>query len=101
MEIKILNQGAITVNRNGNVHRMSDNVCAIVLDLKAKYAEIFSVGSDDCSNPTIAFSVNEDTLYFDESLKNEITEISLPDFTNWNVWSINVSKYAVYVCLVK
>lgn len=97
----ILTQGAIEINQ-AYIHQRSETVVAIFIDMKTKRADILSVGCDDNNNPTIMLEANEESVFLKKDVEREKpTEISFPEFKNWDVWSVNVSKYTVFVCLVK
>ena len=100
-EIKILRQGAVRVN-NATIQKEGNGVVAIGIDMKSKWVEIDCTSNNDNGNPTILIGANEDTIGLSYSVANDQpTEISLPAYKGWKIWSINTSRYTIYLCLIK
>ena len=97
----VLTQGAIVIN-HAYVYQGSSVVFAIAVDMKTKRADVLSTGCDENGYPTIALEANEDSCNLKEDVEREApTEICFPQFKDWAVWSVNVSKYTMAVCLVR
>lgn len=92
-------QGAIKVN-SIHIRAESAEVVALAIDTESRRAEVFCTGSDD-GIPLIQLGENEYTLYTDESLKGQPTEIKFPEYPGWSVWASDSSRYTIYICLVK
>jgi hypothetical protein len=97
----VLTQGAIQIN-HAYVYQGSSVVSAIAVDMKTKRADVLYSGCDENGFPTIALEANEDSCHLKEDVEREApTEICFSQFKGWCVWSVNVSKYTMTVCLVR
>lgn len=97
----VLTQGAIQIN-HAYVYQGSSVVFAIAVDMRTKRADVFSTGCNENGYPTIALEANEGSCHLKKGVKRDApTEICFPQFKDWSVWSVNVSRYTIAVCLVK
>ena len=100
-QTRILHQGAMLINRS-LVYERSKNICAIIVDMKSKRGDILCDGSHDDGSPTIAVESVKSSVHLNpKTSADDPTEIAFTDFKGWTVWSATVSKYTIYVCLVK
>ncbi len=101
IEITINKQGATLVNC-GNVLEISENIVALEIDLKSKNCEVIS--SYYCSDGKrgIILGANENSLHLHENIdRDSLTEIEFPQFKNWSVFSWNIGRYTLNVCLIR
>ncbi len=100
-KIKILTQGAILIS-HAYMYQEGENVCAIAVDMRTKRADIFSTGNDENNCPTISIEANECSQPLKKGIDRTMpTEISFPKYKDWNIWSAEVIKYTIHICLVK
>jgi hypothetical protein len=112
-KIKVARQGApIISNKNASIVSMHEDIIALTIDMKSKYCKVGSTGSvstnwDKLENqlnfiPTINISSTEDSLYLKKGKDlDEDTEISFPEFPNYNVFSTDCGRYSINVTLIK
>lgn len=72
----------------------------ISFDLKSKYAEVLSWGSDD-GYPVVYLWAAERTLKTNEAMKDIPTEIKLKDYRGWDVLGTDVGRYSLTIFLEK
>ena len=104
IETKILvtHQGAIQVN-DAYILKKSDEIAAVSVDLKSKYAIILSSGVNELGHPTLAFCADEKTLKLFDGIDGDMpTEISFPEFEGWNIWiTSGCGRYTAEICFLK
>lgn len=100
-KIHIAEQGVVRVNA-AHIHRATEGIACIYLDLHSKRAELIGVGSGDDSAPCVYLGANENTLHVGDSLPRENwTEVRFPDFVGWRVFAADgPARYTLAVCLV-
>jgi hypothetical protein len=97
----VLTQGAIQIN-HAYVYQGSSVVFAIAVDMRTKRADVLSTGCDENGYPTVALTANEGSCHLKKGVEREApTEICFPQFKDWAIWSVDVSRYTIAVCLVK
>ena len=100
MTVKIkIRKGPISVN-GATILASGDNIVAISIDLKQKWACLDCIGYDEKSIPSI-FLIGDDRTIGVAKSKNELTEIKLPEYENWDVFSCTVNRYSASICLIK
>ncbi len=92
IEIKISLQGEPVVNE-GWVKAEGENVIALEIDMETKYCEVDSLVFGGV--PGIIIAANSD-----ESLKNP-TWIEFPEYPEYRIWSAQIFRYTLCVCLIK
>ena len=98
--IKIGHIGAIEVS-NAYVFASGKSV-AIAVDMKSKRGELDSISEGENGEPAIWVSAIEDSVRLNKSVdKDEPTEIIFLDYKGWEVWSADVGKNTIRVCLIK
>lgn len=70
------------------------------MDLKSKYAEIKSIGSDG-GIPMIILEATENTLEVDENNDCAYTEIQFQELGGWGIWANYLGRYMLNICFVK
>lgn len=98
-KIEITNQGGPIAN-DAYILEKGDRVAAVLVDFETKYCEIFATGGNG-ENPNICIGCSENSLHYKEGLKDDITEISFPKFTGWNIFCAEFSRYSLYICFTK
>ena len=100
IDIKIQG-GPILSDIYGYIETKGKNIVAIEIDLKSKYCDVdYTIhGSDgDCG---IGIVATEESLHINKKKKEVATEIYFPEFNGWYIWATNLSRYTLYVCLVR
>ncbi len=94
-------QGAMLIN-HAYIHQAGTNVCAIAVDMKSKRGEILCDGCDENNSPMIIIEAVKESMHLKKGVKRtEPTVMVFPEFKHWSVWASNVTKYTIYICLVK
>jgi hypothetical protein len=88
LEYNIICEGLVEIT-NAYVYQGSSVVCALVIDFE--YDSTVSVFTIDSELPTISLMTEG---FF-------ATEIELPQFKGWNIFSITVSSNSVFCCIVR
>lgn len=97
---KVIHQGAMVIN-HGYIYEHSENICAIAIDMKSKRGEVIGDGMDN-GIPSVIIGANEESLKLHKTKpKDSMTEIEFPNHKGFTVWSAQISKYTIRVCLVK
>jgi hypothetical protein len=100
-EISIVQQGPMRIN-HAIVCERGENVVAIVVDMASKRGAVCGEISDEDGVPAVMIEANEHSLHLDEKADTRLdTMVAFPAFKGWRVWCADVSKYSVYVCLVR
>lgn len=99
--VKIIEQGAPVVHDDSAyISHRGENIAAIVIDLASKRCEFF--GEDDGEKCLLYISTTEDSLHLKEESSREVmTLIELPEFAGWRVFLANICKYTLRVCVVR
>lgn len=88
---KVDTQGSVKVE-HAYIWRSAPGLVAIgVQTVKRSILEATGGGDDD--GPTIILATNEED--------DNPTVISFPHYADWDIWSADVSKYTVHLCLYK
>lgn len=96
--MKIKSQGKVALS--DMKYYTLDNTITILIDLKAKRAEILGVGThheNGESTPLISLSYSNETIYLDDSYNDNITEISFPEYNGYDILWANISKYTLTI----
>lgn len=91
--------GEVRVNKC-TLRSVSEEIMALSVDLESKRAYISTWGGDD-EGPILMLGADEGTLHTDTALAGELTVLSWPEYAGWSIWSADLRKYTLYVCLVK
>lgn len=98
MTIIKVTRGAVSVNE-AHIHREGPGVVAIYLDLNSKRADILCTGSNGF--PSVTLGANNETLHLDETKDPEsLTEVEFTGYPGWRVFSADLARYTLAVCLV-
>jgi hypothetical protein len=82
------------------IYRKFSDVALCTIDLTTKYVDIFSIGGG--KHPILLLTATKDSLNLDKRFKETIAEITLNEFdSSWSIWSVNSSRYTVYLSLFK
>ena len=95
----VKNQGAAIIN-HGWIQALSETVVAIGIDMRSKRCIIGATGSDG-EVPLIMIDTNSESLHLKLGKEGELTEVAFPDFKGWSVWSADIARYTVAICLIK
>lgn len=68
-----------------------DNLAAIGISLNEKDCRIFAIGNDN-EIPVINISNSNDSAQ---------SQISFPEFEGWRVWAAEISRYLLYIALIR
>ena len=98
VKLSIRTHGQVVVN-DAILYAEGETVCAISIDLKSKYAEIFSLGCDEHC-PEIILEATDRTIHTTKS-ESEFTTIRILNYEGWQVYTATVSRYTLMVCLTK
>ncbi len=77
-------------------HKKHEDVALLVIDMYDKRGKIVGCGSDD-DIPMIMIEKCDN----DEKDYKNILCISFPEYQGWNIWSINISKYSIFIAMGK
>lgn len=101
-EINIKRQGA-PVADYAYIERESDEIALVVIDMKSKGCVIkYVFGSLYGDPPSVIVGTDEHSLHLSEEFdRDETTEIELPEFTGWSIWTESEGRYDLYLCLIK
>lgn len=92
--------GAVQVN-NAYYFAKGEEVIAVGIDLKSKYANKFATGSDG-NHEQIFLSADENTLEIAKGKTiDDVTVITFVGLTVWSLWSCDVSRYTAHLCFTK
>ena len=95
-KFEISKQGAVKIEY-GYIIRKGDGFVALELETSPKHARLWGTGSDDEDGiPIIQVALN-----VEEGEDPNITEIRFPEYPGYNAWSVTISRYTTYVCLLK
>ena len=85
-----------------NLQILVFSLALFIIDCKDKWLEISATGCDG-KCPVINLDFNESNSDFiaGEFPKKELTELTFPDYPNWDIFSCDISKYSLKICLVK
>lgn len=93
-------KGALLINR-AFLYKKYKDIALVIVDMKSKRGEILITGNSD-GFPDMYISATEDSLYLNTKCKKDKpTLITFLGFKNWNIITTGISKYSVFVCLVK
>lgn len=98
LKVNINIQGQPIINY-AFIHKKSDGLVAIAVDMTSKRCEIVATGSND-NVPVVCVEPTEDSLYLGDA-EQSITEIEFPEYEGWDIWAADASKYSICLCLVK
>jgi len=101
MEIKIVHQGKPIVNGDtAHIKAESDDIIAAEIDMKSKHCDILFHSTDDEHNPVIAIIPTEHSLFLDDQ-KEGATEVSMLGYKKWDIFTSEIVRYTLRVCLIK
>lgn len=101
LKMRVTNKGAVRVNF-AYIERSGSAVSAVGIDLGSKWASVLGASVNQAGSPTIAFEATKRTTNLAQCIHIETpTEICLPQFKGWTVWSVECSRYTARVCLIK
>lgn len=98
--ITIVNQGKPVVN-HAAIYRRGDGVVAAFVDLGSKRCQPAGTEWTDGEAPVIGIEHVEGTSLHPHKTAEGDTSIRFDDFAGWTVWSSSISRYELFVCLVK
>ena len=100
--INIKRQGA-PVADYAYIERESDEIALVVIDMKSKGCVIkYIFGSLYNDPPSVVIGTDKYSLHLsDEFDRDETTEIELPEFIGWSIWTWSEGGYDLYLCLIK
>jgi hypothetical protein len=99
--IAIDHKGAVIIE-NATIYRQGETVAAIALNMETRYADIAGRGNDENGFPQIGITANSNSEPLDKDYpQDSITEITFLDFAGWNIFSAEVDKSSVLICLTK
>ena len=78
------------------IHRDGTGICALSVDLKDKHCVVIATGGGDGDPPDIVIETDQET-----DQEADQTFIEFPDYKGWSVWSCNIAKYTLSICLIK
>jgi hypothetical protein len=99
VKIKVI-KGSPIIN-SAIIYKHSSEIVCICIDMTSKYCEIDYTGNGDNEGPSIGICSNKHSLYLDEKRKNKITQIYFTEYKNWDIFSVNITKYTCFVVLTK
>ncbi len=97
------NQGSILIN-HGFEYCRDDRMVLVEIDLKAKYAYVSATSETFEGHPEIFLEADENTIHlFEEFTTPEVTTtvIALTDYTDYDIFCHDISKYTLRIALVK
>lgn len=100
-KIRIEKGCLIPSSNRGIIYAKGPRVVCIVVDMKSKRGEVTGSiwSSKDCI-PGVMINKTEGTCHHDETTEYD-TVIYFPEFKGWKLFSSVISRYTLYVCLVK
>jgi hypothetical protein len=98
IELQIIEQGGPRINL-GWVERAGAGVVALGVDMQSKRCSVNGSGMSDGS-PMLMLS-GEGALHLVKGLEDKWTLLALPQFAGWNIWSAEISRYTLSICLVR
>lgn len=101
IKININHQGAPIVNC-GFIKEASKNIVALEIDLKSKYCEVQSVSGGEGEPCSIFIVATRQSVSLNKNHKKyDPTEIEFTDFIGWDIFTCNLTRYTLKVCLIK
>lgn len=97
VDIHVINKGAPTANFAW-IHRKGDEIIAIGVDLSQKGCEIIATSGGDHEGPGVMISMQPPS---GKCNIESLTWISFPKYKGWSVWSAQIGKCTLTVCIVK
>jgi len=91
-----IDPGIVGVNY-GIVHRDSELVKALLVDLSTKYAEVSMTSYE--RGPVVYLEADENALH--KTGDKGLTAIDFVDFPDWRIFCCQVSKYVLTVCIIR
>jgi hypothetical protein len=100
VEVVIADQGGVMVHaESGIVRGIGPDVAAILVDCPTKRFEVSGSSYGD-NGPEVFLSVGDETLHYNEALKDDSTLLCFPQFKGWSLWCASVDKYTLALCFV-
>ena len=95
--MKVTQKGKIRVNIKAKPHKFKERQ-VLFIDLHSKRGE---AGIGSCGDiPYVWLSPNDESLHLRKT-KQEITEISFPEYKGWTIACAEISRYTLIVALIK
>jgi len=97
IKIKINSQGAPVVN-NAVIYYQNNKIVIIEVDMKSKWCQIdYTTGIN-----SIGIGATDRSCWLDKTKdKESYTEISFPEFKEYETWTCSLNRYTLRICLVK
>lgn len=93
IKIKINSQGSVGVNdEEGLIYRKSDDIICAYIDLEIRGAVIEAYSGGDDTGPGVMLGVQAG---------DNLTHLTFPEFVGWTVFSADINKYTLAVCLTR
>ena len=90
VDILFIEKGDIEIN-DAWIVKLDKHIVAITIDLKTKNCLVSTgVDNNNCKTITLSNSINE-----------KLTTIELPQFKDWDFFSIESYRYTINLCLIK
>ena len=96
--VKIESQGCLLINR-AYIMARGKNVVAINVDMCSKRGIVSGIFGDGEDNYSLIIDKAEDTVNHDTNTNNP-TILNFPKFKGWSIWSAQISKCTLAVCLI-
>lgn len=95
-----ITKGALRINR-GYIWKKGKDITLLLVDMHSKRGDIIAYGEEN-NAPELIIGANKDSLYLNNKLShNSLTNIIFPELKGWTIIMANISKYSIYVCLIK
>lgn len=95
----ILKQGGPILNL-GHIKSSNANLVAIEIDLGSKSCNVSCDSKTEAGAPLLVID-GTNAIYLKAGLEHEDTEIALPDYVGWSVFSAHISRYTLRICLLR
>jgi len=100
IEVKVDIQGAPLV-AGGCVQQAGENIVGLTINVDTSRCEVAADGSYR-GIPVISIQTTENSSFLHPDFKKEdITEISFPEYEGWSIWVSNIYTSNLAICLTK
>lgn len=98
--MRVVSAGEVKVNDGLHVFVAHDDVVCLYIDMETKRAKVLAVGSNG-DIPCITVESSDGSLHLDESKLGTPTEIEFPEYAGFSVFSCDIARYTISLCLTK
>lgn len=74
----------------------------VILQTKTKRIDCITTGSDENETPNISLIGCDESVYYDDKFEpDDFTQVSFPEFKDWNIFSVSTNKSSVEITFTR